>query len=1170
MTTFIEQCYMERVRMRSDGEEHIIKWGSDKRCYTSRTSTTVFDFQHFSMHDESHSVSILKYIELLLGRQRIQDHMTMGDLWLLLQCAYFHDIGMTLTRKELEELWILDAEFKTHIRERIQEGGYGGNSEMFQAASFYQMVDDLLNGRKSLDLLDETITVPQEDWPVEICTKLRLLVTDYIRRHHADRSQRFFEKILAEDKLFFDGIVDRRLYKLVADISSLHTKDFNALLDLPYEEIAFGDEYIHPQFIAALLRIGDVLDMDNNRFNVRVLEHQGILPELSRLHLEKHHALTHFDISPERIYAVAVSNEFQVCRETRIWFNWVEEEEKNLVYNWNRIAPSDMLQCRLVDCDMSVKLGDDLFTSKNTYHFNFDSRKMHKLLIGDSIYDCRLDCLREYLQNAIDASKVQLWKDLQQNNLELMLYPSRIRRTVDELMPFDFKEDVFLKLGIEVTVSLLPARGIRENDQIHISIRDHGIGMDEECIKGITTIGQGWRAREGYNDVFEHAPQWMKPTGGFGIGIQSAFMVTNQVNYTTRSGNETSGHYIELVSPSQGGGVSRAVDHSIPCGTEVTFDIDTSKFLDPMALRLSGNLYQEACSRVRRLGYPNFTNAMIINIAADICESYIRSQIPNSLFPIYFRRNTEKRKLLPSPMFDKLFRKKFLQMRQSVISESDEVNGYYYYVKIGEIDGEPNAIGSQIILWHRENMDCIMFTFRDDDFLLESSSMAAFKNVIVPKACGKFLLPNVSYYFDVMGQPAGKCLQVSRASFSREFEEIFQRRCRQYLRDALDILIPKYCDHDELSIPTIMSSYFSDTFVVKSDFVRMLFCRLACFASSSEQELKLKKMLCEINDWGRLELDDIYTIHRSYSDVGEANQTVAFHSQKHEDSNSVRECIRWLEQIKRESGPAYVSFVLANQRLNHYNENKNPETGKLPEQPLEALTSAELAELCQRLDEVRASKKQGEDAIKLKWSILNELCREGKRQWFVYPEGWQRFFGTLDLGQIYECEVVVITNTIEDNPLTAAKYLTAFVYTKKEQKDAEADENKNIFEMIESYIQTIADDEKLKQDYPELMVVSVPCEAPFSSRRRWVHLLPGEAIIKKLIDEYGRDPVLKQLTKENIYASLRSIPEFVRLTKWTYRYQVKEDSDSYYSYQNIESAYIRWVTEKLRSRLRDL
>ena len=53
---------------------------------------------------------------------------------------------------------------------------------------------------------------------------------------------------------------------------------------------------MHPRFIAALLRIGDLLDMDNNRFDMKVLAYTGKLPATSLLHFEKHKALTNYSI----------------------------------------------------------------------------------------------------------------------------------------------------------------------------------------------------------------------------------------------------------------------------------------------------------------------------------------------------------------------------------------------------------------------------------------------------------------------------------------------------------------------------------------------------------------------------------------------------------------------------------------------------------------------------------------------------------------------------------------------------------------------------------------------------------------------------------------------------------------------------------------------------------
>lgn len=112
MTCFLEQCFLDRCGDRPDGERIITKWKQDKELYTSKTATTAFDFQHFSLHDETHSISILKYIELFIGKAAVAEKLSVGDLWLLLECAYFHDIGMTLTSAGRRALWRDNDEFR--------------------------------------------------------------------------------------------------------------------------------------------------------------------------------------------------------------------------------------------------------------------------------------------------------------------------------------------------------------------------------------------------------------------------------------------------------------------------------------------------------------------------------------------------------------------------------------------------------------------------------------------------------------------------------------------------------------------------------------------------------------------------------------------------------------------------------------------------------------------------------------------------------------------------------------------------------------------------------------------------------------------------------------------------------------------------------------------------
>ena len=62
-------------------------------------------------------------------------------------------------------------------------------------------------------------------------------------------------------------MIQQRLILLLADIVCLHTKSSKKVLDLDYRTNGFNADYAHPRFLAQMLRMGDLLDADNNRFN---------------------------------------------------------------------------------------------------------------------------------------------------------------------------------------------------------------------------------------------------------------------------------------------------------------------------------------------------------------------------------------------------------------------------------------------------------------------------------------------------------------------------------------------------------------------------------------------------------------------------------------------------------------------------------------------------------------------------------------------------------------------------------------------------------------------------------------------------------------------------------------------------------------------------------------
>lgn len=576
--TYIEWCFEKKCKEYRNGVYILTEWRERKKQYISYLQTAVFDFQHYSRHDDSHSVSILEAIEMLLGKERI-DKLSIGDLWLLLESAYSHDLGMNLSYDDLVNLW-QSQELKNYIESLINDEKYG-----HEAAAFYKVVDNLLTGKVRFDDLEhylerhpdvaERFTNVDDSWPVSMERGIEEIVSEFVRKGHAARLK---ESISKMDKNS-DPIVPLRLYKMMISVCVCHgAEEYEEILSLPNCEKGFGNSRIHPRFAAAMLRIGDLLDMDNNRFNIRAIEHYGVLPYMSSLHYKKHRDITHLAIRPDRIEAEAVCTELDVCVVTDSWFTMLSAEIKHLICYWNEMAPENLKGCLLTINPFKIYYEKDgirrLFSTHPESEFRVDKAKMIELLMGANIYRSRIDFMREYLQNALDATKMRLWTELKSGRLQ---YSNQIniKDNLKDLQPFDIGSEIYNRFAIEVYVE-----SNVENQKVKLTISDCGIGMEEECIKVISNIGGGWRTRSKYRKELLEMPKWLKPTGGFGIGIQSAFMVTDQVKIITKGIHEHTGRKIIMHNPKEEGRIMQEELFNVGTGTKVELELGLNRVFD--------------------------------------------------------------------------------------------------------------------------------------------------------------------------------------------------------------------------------------------------------------------------------------------------------------------------------------------------------------------------------------------------------------------------------------------------------------------------------------------------------------------------------------------------------------------------------------------------------------
>lgn len=555
-------------------------WKLNKRQLPLAQSAISFNFPHYSLHEKSHSDTIIKNIESFLGEDRI-NKLSPTDAWMIMMSAYTHDLGMVVFHSAIEDKWTEDS-FQNYLRD------LSVNSSDKDLRNYSELLLEIEG--ESLALNRERIKLP-----LEVRKAVILIVADFFRRSHHIRSQ---EIIVGRDKKFselvngfnMDGIPSR-FANILADIAYSHGTDFYSIIDkLEYQSDGFGNDKMHPRFIACMLRLGDLLDIDDKRFNIfneKVLSHD--LPHVSALHREKHASTRHLLICPESIEATVDCKTDEIYRIAREWFDWLQQEVQNQSREWTNIVPRmldgmppTISKGRLKVLYNSVEPKKELMNLR----FAISNRKVFEMFEGSAIYEnAEFVFLRELVQNAIDASKIQLWK-----LIDLGLYDQAIRKHLhlpvgctheqvkgSIIFPNDLPLEVFENFQVSLEISWLD----EQKNDLKIEIRDNGTGISEKDLIRMTgRVGESRGADKEYNDFKNRMPYWMRPTGAFGIGLQSLFLLVPSFKVQTKSENEP-GREIIFQSAKRGEYCKiTSADIKFNRGTIVSLVIPRNKFED--------------------------------------------------------------------------------------------------------------------------------------------------------------------------------------------------------------------------------------------------------------------------------------------------------------------------------------------------------------------------------------------------------------------------------------------------------------------------------------------------------------------------------------------------------------------------------------------------------------
>lgn len=539
-------------------------WTLDQETHSRALSAIYYNFPHYSMHDESHSLSIINKIEMLLGEDRIRS-LSPTDTFLILESAYLHDIGMIVAQQELIEEWKKPT-FE-HFLKDLKENSY--DKDTVEAATY------LLQMQKAKNPFQES------DWPVKVRHYVTIITSEYYRGKHSIRSANFIkEGTNIGLNSNYNKLIPNRLIVLLQKIAIFHGTSFeDSFNKLEQFDNGIGTDTIHPRFIASLLRLGDLLDLDDGRFN-EVFENVGYFPETSKIHKEKHKSITLFLVSPEKIQVSAVCKDPDSYRETRAWFDWLKEEVKNLSSRWADIVPKGFKggPPSLGNIKLSIE-GSENITEQLDLQFNIDQKRAFELIEGQGIYSDKLIFIRELMQNSMDATKIQMWKDIKSGKYD-GVSEDLLGKDIDEYRLEDIKDNKNLEFPRDFPEKIKKYYPINisldydeDKEKLIFSIEDRGCGISINDLKRMEKVGGSWNQDRESMNFIDKMPEFLQPTGNFGIGLHSVFLATDELKIQTKSEDDI-GYDLTFVSRRKNGYITVKEDmNKKVVGTKMTLNI---------------------------------------------------------------------------------------------------------------------------------------------------------------------------------------------------------------------------------------------------------------------------------------------------------------------------------------------------------------------------------------------------------------------------------------------------------------------------------------------------------------------------------------------------------------------------------------------------------------------
>ena len=513
----------------------------------------VAQMRDYDTHDKEHSEKVLEIIEDILGQNMVK--MTVYELILLYMSAYLHDSAMALPEWEYKVLKAVEGTEECHdntLKFTICND-YKPKHTQLEALRIieenkdkllcYDIAKNYVCANPTEDKMTESLAELMQQYEEfrngyisdldeckgsvsEYMDKSRWIRSEFIRQTHHIRVAENVENLKEKIADAIGGFYAEKFIEDLAAICRCHGENLESVFQLPVSRKDWLGEIANIQFLAMMLRLGDVIHFDSKRAPRSLYAEKQITDAVSYKHWNAKFQELQYKVQNEN--GKVTINYQAYCEDPEMYYfiqdymGWIDNEIDNYYVLKNKWEMNQSVEngqyCFNIEKVDRTDIGydKDQFVPDNDMKFVLNQSKILELLMGIQLYKDPFLCLREIYQNALDASKC------------MKAYNKKKGKTENLTIEFGIGEEDF--------------HGKKEK---YIYCRDHGTGMNAYIIKNyLLHIGNSYYRSK---DFAKQNTDWgydVKPTSQFGIGLLSGYMLADKIGITTihyeESGNALS------------------------------------------------------------------------------------------------------------------------------------------------------------------------------------------------------------------------------------------------------------------------------------------------------------------------------------------------------------------------------------------------------------------------------------------------------------------------------------------------------------------------------------------------------------------------------------------------------------------------------------------------------